>query len=73
MLDRDTVTKVTTLNRIMKHRALVFMANSNGVISYGRGKATGPADALTNAIVNAKKNLIAIKLDYSLTVPQFIR
>jgi ribosomal protein S5 len=69
LIDRDAVTKVTTLNRIMSQRVLVFMGNGLGVISYGRGKGLTPDAALSNAIRHAKQNLIAIPIDYKVSVP----
>ena len=35
LIDRDTTTQVTTLNRVNHFRTLVFMGNGNGVIGYG--------------------------------------
>lgn len=70
LIDRDTVTQVTTLNRIMRHRCLVFMANGAGIISYGRGKGENPEFALNNAMRHAKQNLIALPIDPNISVPQ---
>jgi ribosomal protein S5 len=70
LIDRDTVTKVTTLNRIMSHRCLIFMGNGSGVVSYGRGKGINPELTLANAMRNAKQNLIALPIDQHISVPQ---
>ena len=35
----DSVTNVTSLNRVNSRRVLVFIGNGNGLISYGKGKA----------------------------------
>ena len=38
-IDSDSVTNVTKLNRVNHRRVLLFIGNSDGVISYGKGKA----------------------------------
>jgi ribosomal protein S5 len=38
LLERNTSTKVTTLNRINYYRTLLFMGNGNGLISYGKSR-----------------------------------
>ena len=38
-IDSDSVTCVTKLNRINHRRVLLFIGNSDGIISYGKGKA----------------------------------
>lgn len=35
----DSVTNVTSLNRVNSRRVLIFVGNGNGLISYGKGKA----------------------------------
>jgi ribosomal protein S5 len=64
------VTVTTKLNRVNHYRYLIFMGNSNGVISYGKGKGPDFEVALNNAILHAKKNLIAVPMDYFMTFPQ---
>jgi len=56
-------TNVTTLNRVMTRRCLVYMGNSDGLISYGVGKGIDYGASFEKAILNAKKNLIAISVD----------
>ena len=63
-------TKVTTLNRINYFRTLLFMGNGNGLISYGKSRALTPQESLTNAIIELKKNIIAIPLDPVCTLPR---
>jgi len=70
ILKRGMTTKTTTLTRINSFRYLVFMGNCNGVIGYGKGKGANFELAYHDAIVNCKKNLIAIPLDLQLTLPQ---
>lgn len=71
MLERDSTTLITKLNRINHFRYLIFVGNGNGVISYGRGKGKDFEAALTDALRQAKKNLIVLNLDhfYSFTQP----
>jgi len=64
ILDRGVTTNVTTLNRVNHFRYLVFMGNCNGVIGYGTGQGGNFEIALTKALRNCKKNLIALSLDH---------
>ena len=63
LLERNMSTKVTTLNRINYFRTLLFMGNGNGIISYGKSRALNPEDSMKKAVMECKKNLIAIPLD----------
>jgi small subunit ribosomal protein S5 len=63
LVDRDSNTLITRLNRINSFRQLVFMGNGNGVIGYGKGKGKDVTEALSNALIDAKKNLVPLKLD----------
>ena len=38
-IDSDSVTNVTSLNRVNHRRVLIFCGNGNGLISYGKGKS----------------------------------
>lgn len=38
-LASDSVTNVTSLNRVNARRVLIFVGNGNGLVSYGKGKA----------------------------------
>ena len=42
LIERNTSTKVTTLNRINYYRTLLFMGNGNGLISYGKSRDLTP-------------------------------
>ena len=46
------------------------MANSLGVIGYGRGRGQDPKKALYKGIMQCQQNLIAIPMDINLTVPE---
>jgi ribosomal protein S5 len=38
-LASDSVTNVTSLNRVNARRVLIFIGNGNGLVAYGKGKA----------------------------------
>jgi ribosomal protein S5 len=46
------------------------MGNGNGLVGYGKGKGSDFEEALDNALLHCKRNLIAIPLDIYHTVPQ---
>ena len=46
------------------------MGNGNGLISYGKSRALTPEKSLTDAILELKKNIIAIPLDPACTMPR---
>jgi ribosomal protein S5 len=48
------------------------MGNGNGLISYGKSRALTPEASMTKAIIDCKKNLIAIPLDHTCTMPRHI-
>lgn len=73
LIDRGVTSLTTTLNRVNHFRYIIFMGNSNGVIGYGKGKGADFEEALNNAIMHAKKNLIAIPLDHWHTFPRPIK
>ena len=70
LLERNMSTKVTTLNRINYFRTALFMGNGNGIISYGKSRALNPEDSMKKAIIECKKNLIALPLDEACTLPR---
>jgi ribosomal protein S5 len=39
-LASDSVTNVTSLNRVNHRRVLIFIGNGKGLVSYGKGKAS---------------------------------
>ncbi|CAD8155700.1 unnamed protein product [Paramecium octaurelia] len=69
LIDRDTNTQVTTLQRINSFRQLIFIGNGNGVIGYGKGKGKDFETALRRAKIDAKRNLVPISLDLWHTCP----
>jgi small subunit ribosomal protein S5 len=72
LIHRNISTKVTTLNRINYFRTVLFMGNGNGLISYGKSRALTPEDSMTQAIMECKKNIIAIPLDPACSLPRKI-
>jgi small subunit ribosomal protein S5 len=48
-LDSDSVTNVTSLNRVNHRRVLIFVGNGNGLIGYGKGKGEDYESAFDNA------------------------
>ena len=72
LLERNTSTKVTTLSRINYFRTLLFMGNGNGLISYGKSRDLTPEMSMTKAILECKKNIIAVPLDHTCTLPRKI-
>lgn len=50
LLNVKVNTKVTTLNRIMSIKTLLFMGNGNGLISYAKGSGRNSAASLENAL-----------------------
>lgn len=72
LLERSISTKITTLNRINYYRTLLFMGNGNGIISYGKSRDLSPEGSMNKAIIDCKKNLIAIPLDDTCTLPRGI-
>lgn len=73
LVERDITTLVTKLNRVNHYRYLVFMGNCNGVIGYGKGKGNDFEEALDNAVMHCKKNLIAVNLDHQMTLPRELK
>lgn len=70
LIENDVTTLTTKLNRVNHFRYLVFMGNANGVIGYGKGKGNDFEEALDNAMLHCKKNLIAVPLDHFMSFPQ---
>lgn len=62
ILNADVVQKTMPGGRVNTHRALVVIGNMRGSAGYGMGKAQTPADAVTNALANAYRNLYHIDL-----------
>ena len=62
-IDSDSVTNVTSLNRINARRILLFIGNSNGVIGYGKGKGEDYEQAFDDAFKKMRKNLVCLDLD----------
>lgn len=72
ILDAGTTTNITKLARVNKRHVLLYMASTDGIISYGRGVGINYQDALEDAMFRLKRNLICINLDHFLTVPGYL-
>jgi len=53
-LASDSVTNVTSLNRTNARRVLIFIGNGNGLVSYGKGKASEYEQAFDDAFKKAR-------------------
>lgn len=72
-LDTDMICNVTTLNRIMHRRVLIYAGNKEGLVAYGCGIGLDYQSAWMNAFTELKKNLLLIEWDPTNTVPRPIK
>jgi len=72
-IDSDSVTNVTTLNRINSRRVLIFCGNGNGIISYGKGKAEDYENAFNQAFKNMRNNLVCLSHDINFSSPKVMQ
>ena len=63
MMYTGSTTNITRLNRVNSRRTLIYCGNQDGIISYGKGKGKDYKQAFDKAILDCKKNLIAIPVD----------
>jgi ribosomal protein S5 len=68
----DSVTNVTSLNRVNSRRVLIFVGNGNGLVSYGKGKADEYEQAFDNAFKKARQNLVCLDIDEIFTSPRLL-
>lgn len=71
-LASDSVTNVTSLNRVNARRVLIFVGNGNGLISYGKGKAEEYEQAFDNAFKKARQNLVCLDIEDVFTSPRLL-
>jgi len=71
-LASDSVTNVTSLNRVNQRRVLIFIGNGNGLVSYGKGKAAEYEQAFDNAFKKARQNMICLDLEEVFTTPRML-
>lgn len=64
----NRVSKVVKGGKRFSFSALVVVGNGNGVVGFGKGKASEVPDAIKKAVENAKKNLVSVPLKQT-TVP----
>jgi ribosomal protein S5 len=62
-MDSDSVTNVTSLNRVNKRRVLLFIGNGQGLISFGKGKGEDYESAFDQAFKKLRNNLVCIDID----------
>lgn len=68
-IDSDSVTNVTSLNRVNHRRVLIFIGNGNGLISFGKGKSEDYEGAFEQAFKKLRQNLVCLNLEQSWTTP----
>ena len=68
-LDSDSVTNVTSLNRVNHRRVLIFIGNGRGLISFGKGKAEDYEGAFDQAFKKLRQNLVCLDWDSNHTTP----
>lgn len=71
-IDSDSVTNVTTLNRINQRRVLIYCGNGNGLISYGKGKGEDYEQAFDNAFKHMRTNLVCLSHDINFSSPKIM-
>lgn len=62
VLDISNTQRMTAAGRKQKMRAIVALGNKHGYIALGVGKAVETRDAIAEAIADAKKNVIRVRL-----------
>lgn len=72
-LASDSVTNVTSLNRVNARRVLIFVGNGNGLVSYGKGKAEEYEQAFDNAFKKARQNLVCLDIEEVYTSPRLLQ
>lgn len=71
-LDSDSVTNVTSLNRINHRRVLIFIGNGNGIVSYGKGKAAEYEQAFEIAVKKARQIMVVLDIEEVFTSPRIL-
>lgn len=71
-MDSDSVTNVTSLNRVNQRRVLIFIGNGKGLVSYGIGKAGEYEQAFDNAFKKARQNMMCIDIEDVFTSPRML-
>ena len=73
LMSSDSVTNVTSLNRINHRRVLLFIGNGRGMISYGKGKSDDYEGAMNQAMKKLKANMVCLDWDEVHTSPCMMR
>ncbi|OMJ84988.1 hypothetical protein SteCoe_13825 [Stentor coeruleus] len=66
-IEAGSSTNITTLARVNKRQILLYMGNTDGIISYGKGVGISYQEAWDDAIYMLKKNVICIPIDHYYT------
>jgi len=69
-IDSDSVTNVTSLNRVNHRRVLIFIGNGNGLVSFGKGKSEDYETAFDQAFKKMRQNLVCLSHDFTMSVPR---
>ena len=69
VIQRSRVTKVCKGGKKLAFRAVIAVGNENGKVGVGVGKADDVVNAISKAIVDAKRNLIDVFLTKTKTIP----
>lgn len=68
-LDTRLVSNITFFGRVSGFTSLVYMGNFNGVIGFGKARASDSSESFDRAVEKCKQNLVAIDLDLFNTSP----
>lgn len=70
-IEASSTTNITKLSRVNTRKVLLYMGNTDGIVSYGKGKGASYQQAYDDAIDQCKRNIICINLDHFHTVTGF--
>ena len=71
-ISSDSVTNVTSLNRVNHRRVLLFIGNGSGLVSYGKGKGEDYEGAFDNAFKKLRQNIVCVNVDFNFTCPKML-
>lgn len=69
----DTVTNVTSLNRVNHRRVLIYIGNGAGLCSFGKGKSSEYEMAFDQAFKKLRQNMVCIPNSLLNTTPTMLR
>ena len=71
-LGAGSSTNITKLARVNKRWVLLYMGDTSGIISYGRGTGLNYQDAYERAVMELKRNMICINIDKLMSVVGYV-